>query len=1240
MTPTARPIENLCRNMTGDPASKTNLEMLSDKMRETPQALHHYVQQITGAETEVPFLIVVDQFEEIFTLCRDPEDRQAFLDNLLTAALLPGSAAAVIALRADFYHRCAEYEKLREALEAHQVYIGAMTPEELCQAIVAPAQHNAWSFEPGLVDLMLKDVGAGDHRGAEPGALPLLSHALLETWKRRQGRTLTLKGYTDAGGVRGAIARSAETVYDGLDPAQQHIARSIFLRLTEIGDADEEAGLAIYTRRRATRQEIEPASTGNDGVRTVLDTLARERLITMGHDTVEVAHEALIREWPTLRTWLEEDLEGLRIHRHLTEAAQAWANRGDDPGELYRGARLAQAKAWAETTDRQLSSLERDFLNAAAAEAARAEAAREAQRQRELKAAQDLAHAQQRRAEERGRLLRWLGLIAGLLLIAAIAAASLGQSYRRASQESAALADAKATVAAENAAVAATAQAAEAQADAALKREAQQHAAAEEAEREAADQRDAAQAQARINLANSLAGQATIHEEKNSELALLLALEANAMRDAPQTRGALMSALEHSPGHIEYLTDNAGSVQALAVSPDGAVLASAGGNNVHLWETETGRPIGEPLTDVGDDVRDLVFIDDRTLVILARTYDEHPSVLLAPASQATGIGKPSMILTSTRFSGGIESYMAINPDGRSLAIAGCGATFAVPPGGVFCDRGGGATVWDITGSQNGDGVSHEVVSLEITGEIYDVAYSPDGDRIALVGCTSYRDNTCEQGFSMLWQPETGETFMLDQGTVNNAPMALINAVAFTPDGAHLAVGGCSAYDATGVCQEGRAELWDLIETAQIAAFTIEGENGCQSLAVSPGGQTLALGSSDTIRLWKPLMQELDGLPMIGHTGHVMALAFKPDDRALFSGGQDRKIGVWDLALRGGIGSRLTSQLIPALHVAYAPDGALIAAGTPGGVNLWDAATGDLAYRLALSDPSAIVWDVDFSPDGQTLAAAGLTDSKIRLWDLATRARLGQPVKFAPGGGAYSVAFSPDGKTLAASGEGAEITLWDVNSLINSAPVSRTLTGHEHGGNPQVTFSPDGALLASAGHDNTVRLWDVATGEQRGETMTAHEDNVLTVAFSPDGRILASGGQDTTIRLWDVATQARIAELYGHDQFVWRLALTPDGDTLVSFDAWGILRLWDMRDPTKPGQPIGETQPGHKAWAWGLALSPDGAQAITSARSGELQRWQIDLAWWRERACDIASRNLTLEEWENYLPGEPYRKTCR
>src|SRR6185436_14309629 len=243
--------------------------------------------------------------------------------------------------------------------------------------------------EPGLVDLLLHDIGVQDEGAPEPGALPLLSHALLATWERRRGRTFTLAGYRAAGGVRSAIAETAESVFtDQLDATQQELARDLFLRLTELGEGTED------TRRRAALTELVRHSEEATQLRGVLNTLAEARLITLNEDSAEVAHEALIREWQRLHEWLTEDREGLLLHRHLTESAHDWEVRGHDPAELYRGARLAQAREWAVIHEERLNVPERAFIAASIEQQEHDALEREAQRQRELEVARKLAESE------------------------------------------------------------------------------------------------------------------------------------------------------------------------------------------------------------------------------------------------------------------------------------------------------------------------------------------------------------------------------------------------------------------------------------------------------------------------------------------------------------------------------------------------------------------------------------------------------------------------------------------------------------------------------------------------------------------------------------------------------------------------------------------------------------------------------------------------------------------------------
>jgi DNA-binding XRE family transcriptional regulator len=424
MTPTAHPLEALASVLSRDAPRGLSSRKLASDLSNHSQALQISLERIRDAAGAKHALLVVDQFEELFTLCRSEAEQTAFIENLMTAAFQPdGTAIMIIVMRADFYAHCARFDLLRQALARHQEYIGPMTADQLRRAIEEPDRRGHWEIEPGLVELLLHDVGADAGRPPEPGALPLLSHALLETWQRRRGRTLTLSGYTASGGVRGAISETAEAVFhDQLDAQQRNIARQIFLRLTELGGDTSTAD----TRRRVSFDELVSRPEDRETVHEVLSTLADARLITTDQDVAEVAHEALIREWHTLRNWLEENREGLRLHRHITVTSQEWDASNNDPSILYRGARLAQALEWATDHADDLNLLERSFLDASQSLAEKETAEREAQRQRELDSARKLAESERTRAEEKSRSNQHLHQRAIYLTIALLVAVALG----------------------------------------------------------------------------------------------------------------------------------------------------------------------------------------------------------------------------------------------------------------------------------------------------------------------------------------------------------------------------------------------------------------------------------------------------------------------------------------------------------------------------------------------------------------------------------------------------------------------------------------------------------------------------------------------------------------------------------------------------------------------------------------------------------------------------------------------
>ena len=361
ITPTAHPLSALAAALVQKDDPLTAMKTLEGELGSNPDTLIPAVRRYLAQTASPHLLLVIDQFEEVYTLCRSVEERDAFINSLLAVADPEDQqpVSVLLVMRADFYAQVAQQDRLREVVSQYQEFIGAMTRSELVSAIDKPLALGNWKIQEGLIEVILDDIGY------EPGALPLLSHALHETWRRRRGRTLTLSAYTESGGIRGAIAQTAENVFQKqLTEVQRPIARMIFIRMAELGDD------AHDTRRRVTFSELITQSTNEQVINTVISILTDARLVIT--DTVqpgdtqvyEVAHEALIREWPTLRSWLDEDRQGLIIHQHLAEDTHDWIKAGREDELLYRGTRLSQALIWAQTRRDLLSLQEAEFLEA------------------------------------------------------------------------------------------------------------------------------------------------------------------------------------------------------------------------------------------------------------------------------------------------------------------------------------------------------------------------------------------------------------------------------------------------------------------------------------------------------------------------------------------------------------------------------------------------------------------------------------------------------------------------------------------------------------------------------------------------------------------------------------------------------------------------------------------------------------------------------------------------------------
>jgi len=1101
ITPTAHPLESLARSLTHESSSVMATATLIDDLTRDPRSLQLFIKRTAEPRRAPHVLLVVDQFEELFALCRSEEERANFVDNLIAASFeSDGPAILIITLRADFYAHCASYPQLREALAKHQEYIGAMSDQELRRAIEEPARRGHWEFEPGLVDLLLHDVGH------EPGALPLLSHALLETWQRRRGRTMTLSGYTSSGGVRGAIAETAESVFtDQFTREQQMIARRIFLRLTELGDETATGD----TRRRAKFNELILNPEEKEMTQAVLKALADARLITTSEDSAEVAHEALIREWPTLRGWLEDNRESLRLHRHLTEAAQEWSASNREQDLLYRGVRLNQAREWSATHSDMMNDLEREFIEASQVWAEQEFAEREAQRERELVAAQKLADEQMRRLAEQSRSASQLRqrayYLIGALVLVFIAALATGVVANRNS-----------ALASQNAAIAITAQANFARAE----------------------------QQGRLATSREWAAAAVNNIGLDPDRSILLALQAVMITysvDGGWTREAEEALHRTISAQQPYivLSGHNGGVNDVTFSPDGSRLSTASlDGTAKVWDPTTGKilltlPSGEAASDgevyavaFSPDGKNLATAGEAGVVTIWNTTTGEAFQTLP------NIGEPSPIFA-----------VAFSPDGRRLATASA------------ANDEGTVSVWELATGQVSLTLSNHLAHMngQVTlVNLNDIAFSPDGTRIAAVG----PDKTAK-----IWDAVTGDELLSLSGHEEG-----VLALAYSPDGTHIATASFDAttkiWDAntgaelltlsgnttrnTGVAfnadgtrlvivsEDGTAQVWDASSGQEL--FSLTGHNSpVRGVAFSPDGKSIATASDDfTVRIWQAEpSREL--FTLVGHTKLAYGGHFSPDGTHVMTYSTEGKTKVWDA---------LTGQLLFTLSTvddnndpgSFSPDGKLIITAGGGVARIWDAETGELLHTFRGHTGGPIA-EVKFSPDGTTVAGADVRDKSIIIWEVATEKELF--TLYGHTGFVGSLDFSPDGRWLVSGGFGKDAIIWDLTTRkpLFGLPMP---TGINFG----VLFSPDGTRILSTDTSEVAKIWDAKDG-QLLLTLSGHQGAIYGIAWGPDGKQVATASADKTVKLWDAATGEDLLTLYGHTAVVGGVAFSPDGTRLMS-----------------------------------------------------------------------------------------------